>query len=230
MKRKEKHSTLVELLITIAIIAILAGMLLPALHSARQKARSISCINNLKTCGLRMTVYANSCDDYFPAAFETVYWAFSLRRMDKGTDGLEYRFDGYKEYRCPYDIVDTTGDQTTAPRATYGMNWSIADSPAREKCVRISDLSRQAKTWRTGSASTTILLGDTLFVDAARKFQYFDFVWNSPIHLRHSNRVNTLMGDMSASSLGVNGLRNSIRPTGTHNVRMEDYNTLVSIY
>jgi prepilin-type N-terminal cleavage/methylation domain-containing protein len=61
--------TIVELLVVVAIIAILVALLLPALRSARESAKSIVCMNNLRTLGQAFMMYANDHEGFFPDAY-----------------------------------------------------------------------------------------------------------------------------------------------------------------
>ena len=85
--RAPRHCfTLIELLVVIAIIAILAAMLLTALSKAREKARAISCVNNLKTISIATRLYADDNKDYMVT---TTAYNFGMELPEDETFGQD---------------------------------------------------------------------------------------------------------------------------------------------
>jgi len=69
MRTNGKAFTLIELLVVIAIIAILAAILFPVFAQAREKARAISCVSNMKQMGLAFGMYNSDWDATYPPMF-----------------------------------------------------------------------------------------------------------------------------------------------------------------
>ena len=90
----KKEFTLVELLVVIAVIAVLVSMLLPALARVRARTSSTNCVSNLRQIGAAMQSYAVDCD-YFPGAYLSGSGAHWYEQL-KG-----YLPDHTRVYRCP---------------------------------------------------------------------------------------------------------------------------------
>jgi prepilin-type N-terminal cleavage/methylation domain-containing protein/prepilin-type processing-associated H-X9-DG protein len=119
--RKPDGFTLIELLVVIAIIAILAGMLLPALSRAKEAAKRIASLNNLRQFGVSLVVYIDDNESKHPARRTPNAWPETLR-------------DGYKNLNllvCPSDGLnpktnanDPNYPAASAPRSYIMNGWN----------------------------------------------------------------------------------------------------------
>ena len=119
--------TLIELLIAIAIIAILAGMLLPALNSAREKGRAALCKSNLKQQHLAFAGYSTDYQEWcmvrsYPAAYVPgrtvdVPWYGQMQE-------LKYIANG-KVFACPTNKAAVKGQYTNDGGSNYGSTYGL---------------------------------------------------------------------------------------------------------
>ncbi|MBS1370675.1 MAG: prepilin-type N-terminal cleavage/methylation domain-containing protein [Lentisphaeria bacterium] len=214
--------TLIELLIVIAIIAILAAMLLPALQQARERARGTSCVSNLRQCGTILQFYADASKGMLPAVGKwTSGRAYLYARLaDAGLIGFEgsgTNGDKMKEQilRCPSHFLENS---LARGYCTYGYNVGNGQSPdsAAGYSIRPDSLSVPDCNWKFTSPSRIPLLTDTAANNAGASrdqpgqwcvFYYRQSVGsNKFIHLRHGGRTNMLHGDGHVASYDRNGL------------------------
>ena len=225
LKHKSKRFTLIELLVVIAIIAILAGMLLPALNAAREKAKNISCVNNLKTISTACVMYMNDSRGYLPGGStgglayypdlpsrkETPFiyamrHYLNLKSVWNGKVG-NFGIPRNAPLQCPSDnySIETFGDRHQNSYATnYYSDWRVSGNPLQrpEKMKRPSQWIYLAEGSSLHYSGFTWSVNSWAFkADAAKGTGWLDF--------RHNNFSNLLWMDMHVGSMKLNQILGS---------------------
>jgi prepilin-type N-terminal cleavage/methylation domain-containing protein/prepilin-type processing-associated H-X9-DG protein len=155
-----KGFTLVELIVSIGIIALLMGLLLPTLSSARESARRTQCASNLRTIAMGFGCYAGDNHGALPGIAtippqpsDWIYWAYwAGSPFDNFANGPLCQYIGANEstFRCPTDdalahaIPPDTTEQPQGPyRYSYQMNAFSSDI-ARFACCLVTSQCRMA--------------------------------------------------------------------------------------
>jgi prepilin-type N-terminal cleavage/methylation domain-containing protein len=135
MKLSRAAFSLIELLVVLGIVAILAGMLLPTLASARRSSERVTCASNLRQIGVALQAYVIEADGRLPLVIEPIWNPPpTMPRIDFNRDSFEMLADGTPKYPFSFAQVMRTwlkdrriylcpaaelGYPTNAPSVTY---------------------------------------------------------------------------------------------------------------
>ena len=202
--------TLIELMIVIAIIAILAAMLLPALNQARERGRTAQCLNNQKQTGMEILMYEGDNNGFWSTrrfAKDFYTWAEEMRDFPFGPKNSGGADQSYKilpgHYFCPKATVP---DAAWPASYTYGVYDSFGNdyetyfgSPYYYAATNYSGINFK----RIRHSSSYFLLADSIIVAHSTPAnvgkQGARLSWSgsyqSGIHLRHAGMANLLFSD-----------------------------------
>lgn len=224
LKHSAKHTrfakplhgfTLIEILVVISIISLLIALLLPALKDARESARSVVCMSNLRQAGTAQLIYASDHDDYTPYVRGDTPSKHWMELLQEGEYLPAHGFNnGYPTGELSVFVCPSQAPTTWSYWAqTYGMHavgdisqsWILRE-PASYGIYEVQSLTR------------LVLLVDSVFDDpfdfGHRKQNYY--VWwgggsRSRFHLRHFRKANIFFADGVVQSLDESGLQPYLR-------------------
>ena len=156
---------MIELLVVIAIIAILAALLLPALSQAKQKAKTIQCVSNLKQIYLATVMYAGDNDGWMPPSYtytNQIRWDVALVNGGYfGNNSLKI-WDGLS---CPNNFLTLQFAVNLESTRGYGMTESGQGGIGFCRRYNLNTL-RSDYPGKTNSASSIGPAGRTLYGDS----------------------------------------------------------------
>jgi len=139
VSNSQRAFTLIELLIVIAIIAILAAILFPVFASARDKARQTACLSNEKQIGLGIMQYVQDYDESFPVSVtatvglnnESQMWYGQLVPYTKSSSVYFCPSDTTTKYsECPFPVSYMTNGSIMLWGSVRPIMMSQLDAPA----------------------------------------------------------------------------------------------------
>ena len=149
MKHTKHCFSLIELLVTIAVIAILAGLLLPALNSARAKAHTITCANNLKQLGLAAISYSSDHDGYYvPNVASAGYFWENLVATRYLTGAKDYDGVNGRNRLLPIPPFLCPAEQHS--NANYYLDYTLLNQSNNDIFLKLTDLKHSSKVFMYG--------------------------------------------------------------------------------
>lgn len=138
---KQFYFTMIELLITVSVIAILAALLLPALNTAREKARAITCSGNMKQTGSATVQYTDDNDDWLYSGYNNksdkrIYYYMPLAlapyfgvkgRVDPSKSDTLKVYSLSKFLVCPSDGREYVPDDVKKLPAALSYQLTVVD-------------------------------------------------------------------------------------------------------